>query len=246
MHSGVGFDLETIKLQFDRDLQASEIGPGDVQLVSLGADQKPGGDDALVAVSTVAVDKDKLTLTPQESLLATSYRLRIAGAALVDTNSERVSEDLVLTFSHVAPVADTVQWIAPAGNWEDASNWSTGEVPTIDDVILIEIPGIVADVEINGGHTVRSAQIHESLTVVSGQLTVTGDVEVHGPFTLEPGAALAAQRDGHFSALGSAVIDGGSLYAEYGGRIDLPTVDRYLGNTTGNSQRRYIQATGHR
>jgi hypothetical protein len=140
----------------------------------------------------------------------------------------------------------TVIWDGGAGtyNWGDKNNWSGDNLPTaLDDVVINDLPGDQV-ILVNVAATVLSLNSAESITVSTNQsLKVTSGVSVvNGAFTLQTTSTLTAQASANFSATGTTVVDGASLYATSGGKISLPNT---VGFTNNNSSKGcVIQASG--
>lgn len=62
---------------------------------------------------------------------------------------------LVLSLAFSLSINAAVEWTGGSGNWGDANNWNTGQVPGIGDDVLIP-SGVV---ELNGNATVRSLDL---------------------------------------------------------------------------------------
>ena len=140
----------------------------------------------------------------------------------------------------------TVTWDGGAGtwNWADRTNWSGDLVPTTaDDVIIPDLAG-VQTILVNSSATVLSINSAEGLTVQSGNtLTVTaGNSTVSGAFTAASGATLNAMGLTQFSATSNTVIDGATLYAQGGAKMNLSKATSYTNTAYQNI--RYIRATG--
>ena len=95
----------------------------------------------------------------------------------------------LLTF-HVS--AATVSWVGSSGDWNIATNWSTGALPGAADDVVIDRPGALTITHSAGAHTVRSIQSEEALTVSGGSLTVSNTVQVNAPFHLAGANTVAA------------------------------------------------------
>lgn len=69
---------------------------------------------------------------------------------------------LVLTIVFSLTINAAVEWTGGSGNWEDASNWNTGQVPGIGDDVLIA-SGVVA---LNSNATIRSLNLGTSSNLI--------------------------------------------------------------------------------
>jgi hypothetical protein len=84
----------------------------------------------------------------------------------------------------------TVNWISTSsGNWNTASNWSTGTVPGPSDDVVINVSGASPTVTIDSGpQSVRSLQCSDPLSLTGGSLALAAASEIDGSLTLSAGA----------------------------------------------------------
>src|SRR5262245_40545284 len=74
-------------------------------------------------------------------------------------------------------VPSAATWIAGNGDWDVASNWSTGAVPGAGDDVDINVSGITIT------HNAATAHSVNSLKLESGTLTGADSLTVNGAFT---------------------------------------------------------------
>ena len=107
-------------------------------------------------------------------------------------------------------VPSTLTWIAPAGgNWDTATNWSGGKVPTANDDAVINIKtGTITHSSV-ASDAVRDLTSNAPLTISAGKLTVGGTSRVSGNLTLAGGSLVdnAALTTGTFT-WGAGTISG--------------------------------------
>ncbi len=84
----------------------------------------------------------------------------------------------------------TVEWISEtSGDWNVASNWSTGIVPGSNDDVIIDVPGVSPTVTISSGdQSVLSVTASDPLSITGGSLTVAADSSIAGGFSMTGGA----------------------------------------------------------
>jgi hypothetical protein len=133
-------------------------------------------------------------------------------------------------------VPNAVSWNnSSSGNWETASNWSTGSVPGSTDDVTIDIPGITVSLT-NASVTVDSLTCDDKLTISN-----TGQLTANNGFTLQSGQSITVNgSNSSFTASGTTTIDGTSLDALNGGIITLQNATSYT-NTSTNP---VLQASG--
>src|ERR1039458_7420993 len=87
----------------------------------------------------------------------------------------------------------TVSWVGGSGDWNTATNWSTGALPGTNDTALINTPGGPFTITHSvGTHTVQSLQSQQAFTLSGGSLTVSNTVQINSTFTLSGGALVGA------------------------------------------------------
>src|SRR5271157_1326564 len=75
--------------------------------------------------------------------------------------------------------AQTVTWIGGSGDWNTATNWSTGALPgPTNDVVIGSGPGITVT-HSSGAHTVNSIFSQQAFVVSGGSLTVSNTIQVN-------------------------------------------------------------------
>jgi hypothetical protein len=88
--------------------------------------------------------------------------------------------------------SQTVNWVGGSGDWDTASNWSTGVVPgPTNDVSINTGPAITVTHSV-GNDSVNSIISHAALTISGGTLTVATTVQVDNTFSLLNGSLINA------------------------------------------------------
>ena len=125
--------------------------------------------------------------------------------------------------------AAIVSWVGGSGDWNTATNWSSGVVPRSTNDVVIDRPGELTITHSSGSHTVRSIQCQESFLLSGGLLSVTnGSSSASGEFRVSGGAVLAVAGPAtSFSAPNATNIDGGGLSVSGGAVLSLPEIRSY-------------------
>ena len=142
----------------------------------------------------------------------------------------------------VSPGTDN--WISTSsGNWNVASNWSTGLVPTANSIVVINVPGATPTVTISSGtQSVLSLTATDPLSITGGSLTVGGDSAISGGLTMTGGSLTASGSGISLTVTGTTTISGANLFAQGGATLSLPDLTSYSEpNFAGNGT---FQASG--
>ena len=114
-------------------------------------------------------------------------RADLDGDGDLDAYTANFDAASVSTFS-LEWIDPTIEWISPTGgDWNDAANWSTGQIPGHGDVVLIDVPG---DVEITGPSqfvTLFGLYSHEKIVMLGGALDLDGPSILAGGLRLHGG-----------------------------------------------------------
>ena len=91
-----------------------------------------------------------------------------------------------------------VSWInAVGGDWDTASNWSTGQVPGVLHVVTInKSPGITVTHSLGNADSVKSLTVAaaDTLTLSAGSLDFAAASTISGPFNLAGGTLTGTGR----------------------------------------------------
>src|ERR1035438_4172396 len=118
----------------------------------------------------------------------------------------------VLFFSNTISAA-TVSWVGGSGDWNTATNWSTGALPGTNDDVVISPLATVTVTHSSGTHAVKSLTSQKAFQLTGGSLMVSNTVQVNNTFTLAGGTlakATVLQPTNNASLLvnGSGTLDG--------------------------------------
>jgi hypothetical protein len=125
-----------------------------------------------------------------------------------------------------------ISWVGGNGDWNTASNWSNGRIPTPTNEVVIDVPGDVTITHSSGAHLVRSIQCAENFRLLGGTLTVTSGVSTaSAEFFMTGAATLNVIGFGtSFTAANATNIDHASLNVSGGALLSLPGLRSYLRN----------------
>jgi hypothetical protein len=142
--------------------------------------------------------KVALASTIRDIVNGRSRARRTAVGAAVNYTLERLECRLLLT--------TTNSWAAVGGgDWDVASNWALGHVPTAGEDAVINLPASdTVTFSDNDSDSVNSITSTASLNLTKGTLTVAGNVQVSGTLSLN-GATLAGA-----TIAGNTTLSGGS------------------------------------
>lgn len=140
------------------------------------------------------------------------------GSATISAAVGAITGSAALT---VTPPLTPVTWTGPAiGSWHEAGNWSTGQVPgPFNDVVIDAAAGTVVTYS-QGSSSVHSLTSHNDLTLSGGQLALGAASEIGGTFTLSGGGELDVSDDilvsGPFTVAGGILGGPGKVTAAGG------------------------------
>ncbi|MGO9922159.1 MAG: beta strand repeat-containing protein, partial [Isosphaeraceae bacterium] len=125
----------------------------------------------------------------------------------------------------------TVQWISTTGgNWDDAANWSTGQVPGTGDDVVIDVSGATPTITIDSTTqaSVNSVECSDPLAIAGGSLSVAASSTISGGLAMTVGGSLTASGSGvTLSVTGTTTASDSSLYVENGATLNLPQLTTY-------------------
>ena len=98
---------------------------------------------------------------------------------------------LLLLEPPTAPAA-TINWVGGSGDWDTATNWSTGQLPgPADDVVIGSGPSITVT-HSTGADTVNSITSQQAFQLSGGSLTVSNNFQINSTLTLSGGTLVQA------------------------------------------------------
>src|SRR5262245_42136252 len=77
---------------------------------------------------------------------------------------------LLLLPSPRLTLAATVSWVGGNGDWDSATNWSTGSLPELGDDVVIDVPGSITVTHSLGNHSAKSVVCQEAFILSGGAL----------------------------------------------------------------------------
>jgi hypothetical protein len=114
--------------------------------------------------------------------------------------------------------AGVVSWAGGSGDWNTATNWSTGTLPGPDDEVVINSAlGASTITHSSGAHSVKSLVSQCAFQLTGGSLTILQTCEIDHDFTLAGGTlaratVLAGTNGASVIVNGSGVLDVGSSF----------------------------------
>ena len=137
----------------------------------------------------------------------------------------------------------TVEWISSSsGNWNVASNWSTGAVPGSNQEVIIDVPGASPTVTINSGsQSVYSITANDPLSITGGSLTVAADSTIGGGLSMTGGSLSRTGRGPCSRSRGRRRFRGPASTQSQGRRSPCRNLQAYTGGSGYNTT---LSATG--
>jgi len=138
------------------------------------------------------------------------------------------ANNLTLTVGEVIDLIN--RWIGLTGNWAVASNWSLGHIPTFDETVVIDVPGLQTITVSDGQLGAFMLTSEENFVITGGQLALSGDSTFNADFTLTGGSLTGA---------GDVVVDGDFDWT--GGKLSGPGTFTTTGTSTLEPRRRDLE-----
>jgi len=172
-------NLRRITVRFSEAIDAATAVAANFQL-------RNAAEEILTPETIQLRSDDKIVQLTYEPLAAGDYTLAIEGTAVTDRAGNALDTGVVTrSFSLLE---GTIAWIGGSGSWHDATNWSTGTLPTADDIVIIDVPGEVT-VRFEGGSAVVANLLSEEhVALAGGELTLTGASELNQGLSFSDGS----------------------------------------------------------
>ncbi len=124
------------------------------------------------------------TYTPAPNFSGTdSFTFRI--------NDGQMDSNVATVTIMVTPAVAGVRWINSAGgDWNVASNWSTGVVPTATDDVVVDLAGTYTITHSTGTTQIKSLKSEHQINLTGGTLEVAETVEMNGAILTLMGGTL--------------------------------------------------------
>ena len=246
-----------MSLRFNEALDPAAVSLSGITLTNLGADGAlGGGDDTVVTLDAARVQgAHSLLVSTAAPLGPGKYQLSVGATVISDIAGNHPAGATAFTFTnyHADPNSDV--WATDAsGDWNDASNWSTGLVPGPNDPVIIDRVGASPTITHATGNTaIKSLHTTDPLVLSGGSIEVQQNASlIAGPFTLSGGSLQVNGAGVSLKITGATTLGGGALIAYGGGALEwdiatLPTAGatRSCGRTPGAASRCRIWSTLH-
>ncbi len=132
-------------------------------------------------------------------------------------------------------VLSTINWIAGNGDWDNGANWSGGKVPGAGDVAVLNTtsPATIT-ISSTGNESIGSLMLGSKATLAinGGSLALAATSTLAGSLSMSEGSLTASGTGTTVTVTGVTNIFGGSLYAEGGAVLSLPTMTSYTSDNS--------------
>nr|WP_244920147.1 Ig-like domain-containing protein [Rhizobium etli] len=177
----VGQSFRAFTFLFSEALDPTTVSTSSFRLVG------PGG--AVVnPISIQTRSGDRSVQVTYDTLALGSYRFEIDSSLVTDRAGNALGSSALIANFTVQPFS--IEWINPnGGSWGVASNWSTGQLPSAQDDVLIPLPtGATVDLPSSDASIARLVQSGGGrLSLSGGSLSVANSTTVAGTFVLAGG-----------------------------------------------------------
>ncbi|MGR9145674.1 Ig-like domain-containing protein (plasmid) [Rhizobium leguminosarum] len=177
----VGRSFRAFTFLFSEALDPTTVSTSSFRLVG------PGG--AVVnPISIQTRSGDRAVQVTYDTLVLGFYRFEIDSSLVTDRAGNALGSSALAVNFAVQPFS--IEWInASGGSWEVASNWSTGQLPSAQDDVLVPLP-IGATVDLPSSDTSIARLVQSGggrLSLSGGSLSVANSITVAGTFVLSGG-----------------------------------------------------------
>jgi hypothetical protein len=192
----------TIIVDFSKPLNAATVTNATFQLLD------PNG-QPVSAVKLGLRNRDRTVQLAIGALTPGNYQLVIKAAAVTDRAGNPLgAADVVTPFTHI-----TTNWINPnGGDWNDPTNWSTGDVPGPGDDVVINTGTNALITFSTGTVQINSLRSSNPITITGGSLQIVHGIEVDNRLELAGGTLdITGNMLTRNAATGSLILSGGTL-----------------------------------
>ncbi len=127
-------------------------------------------------------------------------------------------------------VPSTITWTAGDGDWGNGANWSGGNVPgPADDAVINPGPAVTVTISSSDTASVNSLTLagNDTLAINYGPLSLAANSSLAGSLSITDGSLTVSGAGAKATVTGPANIFGGSLAAQGGATLSLPTMTSY-------------------
>ena len=193
--SGVG--RETVRIRFSEAISEESFDLSTFQLFD-------GNNNLLKALKVELRNDGKLVQLTYNPLEVGIYRLSIDANDVVDLAGNTLDSQPIA--SQFSIVEATNFWVGGSGFWDDPDNWSTGEVPNADDIVLIDTPNEATVTFRSGDINIGKFTSREKVVITGGTLNFTEDAEflnglaITGRVTLSGSGSILVEGDSEWTS----------------------------------------------
>ncbi|ANL30128.1 phosphatidic acid phosphatase protein (plasmid) [Rhizobium phaseoli] len=177
----VGRSFRAVTFLFSEALDPTTVSTSSFRLIG------PGG-AVINPISIQTRSGDRAVQVTYDTLALGSYRFEIDSSLVTDRAGNALGSSALTVNFTVQPFS--IEWInASGGNWAVAGNWSTGQLPSAQDDVLVPLPtGATVDLPSSDTSIARLVQSGGGrLSLSGGSLSVTNSTTVAGTFVLAGG-----------------------------------------------------------
>ena len=139
---------------------------------------------AIEIASVTRLSETSIRINLESELPNGRYEFEIA-PTLADLAGNTINAEN--TASQFSVFEATTFWVGGSGFWDDATNWSTGKVPSPDDIALIDVPEDAVITYRSGNSSILGLASKEKIVVSGGSLTFLGNTQLNNDVVISNG-----------------------------------------------------------
>jgi Ca2+-binding RTX toxin-like protein len=214
-------DLMSAVFSLDEVVDPDSVETIDFVMTDFGADGILGtNDDLPVEIERVETAGSDITVYPNGPLFSRLYNITLTDGSVVDQAGNVLGVGASLQFTNIDT---TVRWRGGDGDWTNAANWNTGNVPNTGDRVVID-SGSNVTVRYNTSVELSSLTIRGNLDMSGGWLSVTEPSHISGGLMMDRAEVFLSGPEASLTVDGASTVDESTITIENGASFSAPNL----------------------